>query len=96
MLSDIVGYISAIAFAIMAFPQIITIILKKDGSGTSWGFIILNYIGNLCAIYYISSKDLITGETHYPLYLNYCVATLNLVILTILKLRYKGENKNER
>ena len=93
MLSDIVGYISAIAFAIMALPQIITIILKKDGSGTSWGFIILNYIGNLCAIYYIFSKDLITGETHYPLYLNYSVATLNLVILTVLKLTYKGDKK---
>lgn len=89
MLSDIVGYISAIAFAIMAVPQIITIILKKDGSGTSCGFVILNFIGNLCAIYYILNKDSLSGETHYPLYLNYSIATLNLIILSVLKVVFK-------
>lgn len=95
-MNDVVGFISAIAFAIMAVPQIITIILKKDGSGTSWFFVLLNYIGNLCAIYYIFNKDLISGESHYPLYLNYSIATLNLIILSVLKLIYRGNNDCRR
>ena len=95
-MNELIGYISAIAFAIMALPQIITIILKKEGNGTSWGFVILNYIGNLCAIYYIFNKDALSGETHYPLYLNYSIATLNLVILSILKIKYRRPNNGQQ
>lgn len=43
-MNEIIGYISAIAFAVMAVPQIATIILTKSGSGTSWLFVMLNYI----------------------------------------------------
>lgn len=95
-MDDIIGYISAIAFALMAVPQIVTIILTKSGSGTSWLFVIFNYIGNLCAIYYIASKDIISGDVHFPLYLNYGVATLNLIILSVLKFRYRRNDDRRR
>lgn len=95
-MNEIIGYISAIAFAVMAVPQIVTIILTKSGSGTSWLFVILNYIGNLCSIYYIVSKDIISGDFHFPLYINYSVATFNLIILSILKFIFRRNDDRRR
>ena len=87
-MNDILGFISSIAFAVMAVPQIIKMIQTKNPDSTTNGFLVLNYIGNIFAFVYVAITDIETHCFHLPLYCNYSVATINLIVLTYLKHRY--------
>ena len=82
MIFELFGIIASIAFGVMAIPQIIHIILAKNANGTSWGFILLNYIGNIFSFVYVLKTDLDCNFFHIPLYVNYSMAVINLIILT--------------
>lgn len=82
---NMLGFISALAFAFMAVPSIVNVVQTGDSNSITIGFLVLNYIGNIFAFTYVLRSNLKTRKFQYPLYFNYTVATVNLVVLTILK-----------
>lgn len=90
MIFELFGLLASLAFGVMAIPQIVHILKAKNANGTSWGFILLNYIGNILSFAYILKTDLDSNYFHIPLYINYAMAVTNLIILTFLKFWFKS------
>ena len=85
-----VGFLSALAFAFINTPLIYNVWKTKRAEAITWPYIVMNYIGNICAFIYVLDTNLKTGEFQVPLFLNYSFATICVIILTRLKIKYKG------
>lgn len=88
-LMTIVGVIGAGAFAVCTLPQLIKSIQQKSTSGISMLFIVLSIIGNIFSAAYVFYTNVCNGSYQYPLYANYGTALSILIVLFILKLRWK-------
>lgn len=84
-----VGIIGAGAFALCALPQVIKSIKNKSTTDISILFIVLSMVGNIFSTGYVLYNNLMTGVFQYPLYFNYAIALSLMIVLLVLKLRWK-------
>jgi MtN3 and saliva related transmembrane protein len=78
-----IGWIAATCTSFGFFPQIIKGLKTKKLDDLSWGLLSLTLTGVLCWLLYgIVIKDLI-------LIISNCVTSTSLIVLVILKIKYK-------
>lgn len=82
------GLIGNLAFAFKSSFQVKNCYKTKSTAGLSLGMIIFDFIGNICCATYIWGT---TGFTVWLQFVNYGFATLFLIILLIMKLKYKSK-----
>lgn len=75
-MSDIIGWIGAVSFAVCAIPQAYTCYKTKSARGLSMSFLLLWTIGEICLLYY-SFMEVFS----YQLIFNY---VFNLTCLAII------------
>lgn len=77
---ELIGWISAIAFAICGAPQAYKCYKEGHGEGLAWSFLILWYIGEVFGLIYVIQF------ASAPLIINY---TFNVLFVSII-LRYRA------
>lgn len=77
----IIGWFSGFCLAFCGIPQLLKAIKTKKADDLSWGFLFMWGVGELGAAIYI------TGNL--PLFLNYVLNLMIIIILVYVKGRYK-------
>lgn len=88
LIFGVIGAIGAIAFAGVNLPQVIKCHKTKRTDMLSMLTIKLNLVGNVFSCAYVLYKDIVTGDWHYPLYVNYCTALVVAIFLYCLKRKH--------
>lgn len=88
----IIGGIGAVAFAIASLPLIFKAIHEKSSRSISTGYIILGLIGNICSATYVIWTNILSNMFQIPLYFNYGVATVCILILIFLKIHFSDKH----
>ncbi|MCQ2210848.1 MAG: PQ-loop domain-containing transporter [Paludibacteraceae bacterium] len=83
------GGIGAIAFAIVSLPLVYNAFKEKSSKAISIGYLVLSYIGNIFSFSYVLYTNISNGVYQVPLYFNYSFALMFVIVLTILKFKYK-------
>lgn len=86
--SECMGICGSVAFALCPLPQVVKCFRQRDASQVSSGFIALSIFGNFATGEYVAYGDIVNGIYHVPLYFNYGVASLLLILLTFCKIKF--------
>jgi uncharacterized protein with PQ loop repeat len=82
----IIGILGNLLFGFKSLPQVIHSIRTKSIKGLSTLMLLTDFLGNIfCALFIYQT----TSTTLWPQYINYSLACLWLIILFILKTKYK-------
>lgn len=88
MLTETVGWIGNILFAICGLPQVIKTYRCKSANDLSVLFLWMWLMGEILTFTYIIIGDWETGIPHFPLYFNYIVNIFMAVYLVYAKYTY--------
>lgn len=84
----LIGCLGSCAFALNLLPQVIKAIKTKSTKDISYAFLYFAYTGNICSCTFVFYSNFVSNFWQYPLYFNYCTATILTIILHILKKKY--------
>ena len=88
MLTETIGWVGNILFAICGIPQVIKTYKSKSAKDLSIIFLWLWFWGELLTGIYIVNSDIINGISHFPLYFNYFINILMACFLIYAKYYY--------
>jgi uncharacterized protein with PQ loop repeat len=88
MLTETIGWIGNILFAICGIPQVIKTYKTKKVGDLSTLFLWMWLLGEMLTFIYILSGDWGTGHIHFPLYFNYVVNIFMACYLVYAKYTY--------
>ena len=88
-MTEIIGWIGAIAFACCGIPQAIKTRMSKSAKDLSLLFLLLWFVGEVCAIIYVIHNNIQTGVAQLPLLFNYVFNFVILIYLLYAKLMYR-------
>lgn len=82
----LIGILGNLFFGFKSLPQVIQSIRTKSTKDLSTLMLITDFLGNvLCALFIYQT----TATTLWPQYINYSFALLWLIILFVLKIKYR-------
>ena len=88
--SLITGFFGCIGIAISFVMQLLDIYRKKDGSGTSWGMIILQLFASICLAISSSINIYVDGISNVPFLVTNIMVIILFIIIAFLKVKYKS------
>jgi uncharacterized protein with PQ loop repeat len=89
MVTETIGWIGNILFAICGIPQVIKTFRTKSAKDLNITFLCLWFAGELLTFLYIVIGDLETASFHFPLYFNYIVNIFMACFLLYAKYYYQ-------
>lgn len=92
--SLITGFLGCIGIAISFVMQLYEIYKKKDGSGTSWGMIILQLLASICLATSSSINIYVDGVSNVPFLITNLMVIILFIVIAFLKVKYKSVNGN--
>lgn len=87
------GFLGCLGIAISFVMQLKEIYKKKDGSGTSWGMIILQLFASICLVISSSINIYTDGISNVPFLITNILVIILFVIIAFLKVKYKAINE---
>jgi uncharacterized protein with PQ loop repeat len=93
--SLITGFLGCIGIAGSFVTQLYDIYKKKDGSGTSWGLIILQLFASVCLAISSSINIYIDGISNVPFLVTNIMVIILFIIISVLKVHYKSINDDD-
>tara|TARA_E500000178_G_C16410069_1_gene482606 strand:- start:227 stop:529 length:303 start_codon:yes stop_codon:yes gene_type:complete len=89
--SLITGFLGCVGIAISFVMQLCEIYKKKDGSGTSWGMIILQLLASICLATSSSINIYVDGISNVPFLITNLMVIILFIVIAFLKVKYKSE-----
>ena len=80
-----IGFVGCLMFAFCNAPQVVKSYKDKNGSGLSSAFLVMQLLGNIFNFLYIEYTNIKNGICQYPMYLNYSVALVFVIVLIVIK-----------
>lgn len=88
ILGEVIGWVSAVAFALCAVPQAVMSYQQKHSNGVSGLFLALWLVGEVAGIAYIFLQPTML----YPILANYVFNGLSLVVIIYYKMLPVSKN----
>lgn len=84
----IFGTLGALSFAICSLPSILKAYRTKKTKDISVLFLYLSITGNIFSALFVGYTNYMNGFIQWPLYFNYGIALILVIVLLLLKFKY--------